>query len=385
MGSNASYDFERWREPAPFDYEGDYGVGAGVAGGQVWLAAPAGVWSATSPTWADREVTADVLEAEIDLDEYDGRARLVLRNDPTATGAAGRYSGYGEGDLSAIRRGARLQLSPGYNTTVGAEASAGPTFWIESVELETGPRGGLIVRARDGWWLLEQWRARRQFAWPAGDQTVSQIIMLICARAGLDNASLSSSSAFTSLKPAFTIHPGEDGKTALRRLLAMVPDEAIMRGGTCFTRYPQATDASDYAYGGDHAISAGRYRELGGRINRVRVLGDGVFNEGFDFPEIEAMGERISQVLDLNLTTPTLAGNRAAYVLRAAETRERRDEVTVFGLNCGQEVYDVVTLTDAQAGLSVANRRVLGLTWRYLTSPGRRSSRYDMTLYLGSR
>ena len=80
------------------------------------------------------------------------------------------------------------------------------------------------------------------------------------------------------------------------------------------------------------------------------------------------MGERISQVLDLNLTTPTLAGNRAAYVLRAAETRERRDEVTVFGLNCGQEVYDV-TLTDAQAGLSVANRRVLGLTWRYLTSP----------------
>ena len=38
------------------------------------------------------------------------------------------------------------------------------------------------------------------------------------------------------------------------------------------------------------------------------------------------MGERISQVLDLNLTTPTLAGNRAAYVLRAAETRERRDE-----------------------------------------------------------
>ena len=216
-------------------------------GGQVWLAAPAGVWSAASPTWADREVTADVLEAEIDLDEYDGRARLVLRNDPTATGAAGRYSGYGEGDLSAIRRGARLQLSPGYNTTVGAEASAGPTFWIESVELETGPRGGLIVRARDGWWLLEQWRARRQFAWPAGDQTVSQIIMLICARAGLDNASLSSSSAFTSLKPAFTIHPGEDGKTALRRLLAMVPDEAIMRGGTCFTRYPQATDASDYA------------------------------------------------------------------------------------------------------------------------------------------
>ena len=99
MGSNASYDFERWREPAPFDYEGDYGVGAGVAGGQVWLAAPAGVWSAASPTWADREVTADVLEAEIDLDEYDGRARLVLRNDPTATGAAGRYSGYGEGDL----------------------------------------------------------------------------------------------------------------------------------------------------------------------------------------------------------------------------------------------------------------------------------------------
>jgi hypothetical protein len=60
--------------------------------------------------------------------------------------------------------------------------------------------------------------------------------------------------------------------------------------------------------------------------------------------------------------------------------RERRDELHVFGVNCGQELYDVVTVTDAQAGLSAVARRVLGLHWRYAMASGR----YDMTLRLGS-
>jgi hypothetical protein len=36
-------------------------------------------------------------------------------------------------------------------------------------------------------------------------------------------------------------------------------------------------------------------------------------------------------------------------------------------VNCGQELYDVVEVTDAAAGLSAAKRRVLGISLRYST------------------
>ena len=38
-------------------------------------------------------------------------------------------------------------------------------------------------------------------------------------------------------------------------------------------------------------------------------------------------------------------------------------------------------MTDAQAGLSAAKRRVRELSWRYVTAP---RQRYEMTLVLGS-
>ena len=384
MNTSATFDLELWREPVPFDYEGDYGVAAANAGSSEWLSSPAGVWSAPSAAWPDLDVSADLIEAEVTLDEYDGRTRIVLRNPAAGSGPALLYSSYGSGALAAIRRGARLQLAAGYRTTAGAEASTGPAYWVESIELETGARPGLVVHAHDAWWLLQQWRARRQFVWAAGAKSVAQLIEYICARGGLDYGSITHSTAFTTFKPAFTIHPGEDGRTAVSRLLAMVPDEAIMRSAVCSIREPGTGDATDYAFGAGHAIIAGAYRERGATINRVRVVGAGVFSEGFDFAAIETDGERITHVRDLNLTSTDLAGDRASTELRAAAIRDRRDDVTVFGISCGQELYDVVALTDPQAGLVDASRRVLGLTWRFATGDRASRPRYDMALRLGS-
>jgi len=258
--------------------------------------------------------------------------------------------------------------------------SAGPAYWVESTEQVTGAEVLLVLHCRDAWWLLDRWRARRQFVWAAGTAAVSQIIEFVFARAGLGYGSLSASSLFSSLQPAFTIHPGESGTTAIRRLLAMVPDVIIMRGGAGRTRYPQPTDSVEYAYGGSgHAILAGRYHDLGASVNRVRAFGPGLVNEAFDFGEAEAVGERIEQVIDLNLTTAALAGSRADAELRAAQVRSRRDEI-VAPVNCGQELYDVVSVTDPEASLDAAKRRVLAIAWRYST--GERP-RYDITLRLG--
>jgi hypothetical protein len=142
-----------------------------------------------------------------------------------------------------------------------------------------------------------------------------------------------------------------------------------------------AADSTDYEYGTGHTILRGRYRDLGLATNRTRILGAAAFAEALDFDDIAATGERAAApVRDLNLTTNTLTADRAAFDLREAQVHARRDEIEVFGLNCGQELYDVVEVTDAQAGLLAAARRVLGLRWRYETH-GRPV--YDMTLVLG--
>jgi hypothetical protein len=153
-----------------------------------------------------------------------------------------------------------------------------------------------------------------------------------------------------------------------------------MLGSTLTIRYPQASDASEYAYGTDHAIVHGSYREESPATNRVRVIGAAVSNEAFDFAEIEALGERIDQVFDINLTTASSAADRASYELRAAEVRSHGDELLMSGVNCGQDLFDVVSLTDPQAGLENVKRRVLALSWRYSTGE---QPHYDMTLTLG--
>jgi hypothetical protein len=64
----------------------------------------------------------------------------------------------------------------------------------------------------------------------------------------------------------------------------------------------------------------------GPEVNRARVLGAGVYNEGFNFAEIEAVGERIAQVTDRNLTTAPIAADRPAWPARR-DLGTRRDEL----------------------------------------------------------
>jgi hypothetical protein len=375
-----SFDTSVWREPAPFEYTGDYGVAAAADGTQLWLSAAAGVWTGSFASPATLDVTADIVEAHVEVGETGGSARLVLRND-AVSGQTGRYAGYGSGALTNLRRGTRLELSPGYYTSAGPQASTGDKFWVEAVEQTTGPDARLIVHARDAWWQLESWRARRQYVWQAGTLTVQGILAFICSRAGLSFGAIFPSVPMVNLMPAFTISPGDSGKTAVLRLAAMVPDRLMMRGSILVSRQVSPADATDYAYGTSHAIARARYVDSGPELNRARVAGAGVFNEAFDFAEIEAVGERIAQVTDRNLTTALDSADRAAQTLRAADLGSGRDELRLATVNAVQEVMDVVEVTDPQAGLSAAKRRVRGVTWHYVAAGTK--PRYEMTLTLG--
>jgi hypothetical protein len=363
-----------WREPVPFDLACDYGIAMTHGSGHAWLSTPNGVWRA--PTAGPvLDVTEDVLELREEITSFDGRVRIVLRNDD------GRYSDLTAGDNSLIGPSCQVDLSPGYLTDQGARVSTGPRYWIEGWEYDCRPGAStFVLLARDGWWLLRHWHARREYAWSAGESSIFQILSFMFSRAGLECGFLSASDALTSLKPSFAIHPGEDGLTAIQRLLRMVPDVVRMAGETAVILNPLPDEAPTYAYGTDHAVLQGRYAVADRALNRVAVFGRGPVVEAFDWPSVDAMYDRLLQVHDLNLTAAEEAQARADALLREAAMASLAGEI-VAPVNCGQELYDVVSVTDARAGLSAAPRRVNGMSLHYSRTG---KPLYQMRLRLGA-
>jgi hypothetical protein len=364
-----------WREPVPFDLASAYGMAQASGGGYVWLSTASGVWRAEIPMSA-LDVTGDIVELTAEAEGEDGRLRVVLRNDD------GRYSDLSSGEYALIRRGSQVDVSPGYVTPSGPLASYGPSYWIDGWEYVTGEgRGVFVLHARDAWSLLDAWRARRQYSWAPGEENVFLILEFLFGRAGLEFTSRGNSDTMTTLKPGFTIHPGESGKTAVRRLLAMVPDLLMVLGEYGYVINPLASDPADYDYGVDHAILRARYGTLTPDFNRAQAYGFGVTAERFDWDGVEDVYDRLRQVQDVNLTTAAMAGDRADAMLRKAALGGEGGEIVV-PVNCGQELYDVVSVSDVGAGLAAAKRRVMGMVLRYSTDA--RSPAYEQRIRLGA-
>ena len=373
--SLATADFisNLWREPIPFDLSANYGVAITYSGSYVWLTTPSGVWRA-SLVPASVNVTEDVLAVTSWTEPHSGRVVVMLRNDD------GRYMDVGTGDYAAITEGSKLLLSPGYRTTSGPEASLGPAYWIEGWEyISEAGRSYFLLHGRDGWWLLDRWRARRQFSWAQGEKNIFQLLAFLFARAGLEFFAFSTSSAVVNQYPTLTIHPRESGATAVRRLLEMVPDVLFFVGDCGYIKNPLANEGSVYSYGSDHAILEGRYSSSAQGINRVQVYGDGVMSERFDWEEIANVYDRLGQVHDLNLDTLAKAEERGDAELREEQMAARGGEIVV-PVNCGQDLYDVIEITDERVGLTSVKRRVMGITLRYSTV---KEARYEQSLSLG--
>ena len=337
-----------WREPVPFDLACEYGIAMTHGGSYAWLSTPGGVWRA-STAGPVLDVSDDVIELRGEIAPFDGRLRIVLRNDD------GRYS-----DLTRLAYRALVagRCEPGLRDAAGRARVDGPRYWIEGWEYDCRPGAStLTLLARDGWWLLRHWRARREYAWNAGERNIFQLLSFIFSRAGLECGLFSGSDALTTLEPSFAIHPGEDGLTAVQRLLRMVPDVVRMAGETAVILNPLPDESPGYAYGTDHAILQSRHAVTDREVNRVQVFGRGPMVEAFDWESIDDVYDRLLQVHDLNLTTAgeaQVARTRCCGRRRCRRWRAR----SWCAVNCGQELYDVVSVTDARGGLErgVASR-----------------------------
>ena len=378
---SAAFLSSLWHEPVPFGLSSQYGLAIAHHGDYCWLSSPNGVWRALL-TVAGLDLTSDVRSLRQELAANSGGFVVELRNDD------GRYSAPGEGELAVLDIGAQLDFGPGYRTAAGDEVSAGQTFVIRAYEHTSLPgNASLVLYGADGWELLAGWNARNQFRWNKDTEQapVKQILEFVLARVGLKLEVVSQSSLIAGFYPDFTINPGNGGGVAVRKLLSFVPDILFIEGNSACLVNPLAADSTVYSYGISHPIIEGRYGKGAWEVNRVQVEGyDGGVDEpiivdSFAWDEIDRLYERLSQLEDRNIGTVAEAQQRGEACLRRFEIKSGRGTIRV-PVNCGQQMYDVVDITDSRAGLDAARRRVLGLVLVYDTRRGE----YEQRLSLGA-
>ena len=370
-----------WREPVPFNLSSQHGLAMAHYGDYCWLSNPNGVWQAKL-TVESINVTTDVLSLRQESGQSLGRLTVELRNDD------GRYASPGEGNLAVLDVGCQLDFSPGYRTTAGDEVSPGLAFRLEACEhTSSGGKASLVLHAVDGWDWIEAWRARHQFRWnkDTDQMSVKQILEFVLARVGLKLEVVSQSSVVTGYYPDFTINPGNQGTVVIRKLLSFVPDVLFIEGGKAYLVNPLSADGSVYSYGGAHAILEGRYGRGAWELNRVQVEGydagvdEPIIADSFAWGEIDRLYGRLRQLEDRNLGTVAQAQQRGEAYLRQAEIESGSGYIRI-PVNCGQQLYDVIDITDSRVGLDAAKKRVLGLVLVY--NP--RRAQYEARLSLGA-
>ncbi len=374
-----------WREPIPFDLSSEYGMAIAHYGDYCWLSTPYGVWRAKL-TPESLDLTADVTALRQELGETSGKLVVELRNDD------GQYASPGVGSLSVLVIGGQLEFSPGYCTAAGNEVSSGQTFILDAYEhTSSGGRASLMLYALDGWQLIDNWRARHQFRWnkDSSEMSVKQILEFVLARVGLKLEVVSQSPVITGYYPDFTIHPNNRGNTVITRLLSFVPDVLFIEGNKAYLVNPQSSDNSVYSYAtpqtSAHPVFEGRYRVGAWELNRVQVEGydpgsdEPVVVDSFTWSEIDKLYDRLRQLEDKNIDTVAKAQQRGEAYLRQAEI-ESASGVIRIPVNCGQQLYDVIDITDSRAGLSAEKKRILGLILVYNPHRGE----YEERLSLGA-
>ncbi len=364
---DAAFTDNLWREPAPFDLSSQYGLAVTCHGDYCLLSSPNGVWRAPLAEQT-LDLTADVLSAHLDLEPNQGELTVALRNDD------GRYA---PGASVLLNTGCQIDFSPGYATSSGNEASTGITFNLEATEhVSSGGKAVVSLHAADGWQTVGRWRAIHQFRWndSSGEICVKDILAFVLARAGLRLEVISQSDTAAGFCPDFSISPGDAGIAIIRKLLSFIPDVLFVEGQKAFLIYPQPGDDSAYSYGTDHPILEGTYRSGALAFNRVRVEGeDGsgltVLADSFEWDEINRAGERPAQVTDRNIGTADAAHLRGEAVLSKAAIGADAGNILV-PVNCGQQLWDVIDITDERAGLVAVKKRVAGISIVYDTQKG---------------
>jgi hypothetical protein len=374
------FDANLWNEPQPFNLSSQYGLAMAHDNTYCWLSCANGVWRAPL-SQQKLDMTNDILLLKQEINGFDSRLTVELVNDN------GRFSSL----PSPLDIGCRLNFSPGYLTENGYEVSTGQSYILQAYEyINTGGSAKLVLYAANGWENICRWMAKQQYRWNGDSKVVSvrEILAFILARAGLELEVTSTSGVIDNFYPDFSINPGTTGDSAVKKLLSFVPDRLFIEGDTAYLVNPLPDDAPVYSYSAPqaddiHPIVAGRYKTEAVKYNHIRIEGrDGTTNQPlivncYDYDDIQDSYDRFLAVSDLNLGSVTEAGSRGEILLRHFGMEAITGYIEIHP-NCGQQVYDVIEITDNKAGLVNARRRVAALKTVFLPAGGK----YLQTLLL---
>lgn len=374
--ASADFSLNLWREPAPLNVDADYGLALSYTATTCFVTAANLVygWSLTP---ASVDVSGDVLRAEIHEEPFSLRPSTI-----ELTNAAATYLPL----PSAVTLGAQLAIEYGYYDGASPISTEAVKLRIDAIEHD--PDHGIVtITAASAWGILAAWTATRAIQYAAGVRNIFGIAQDIAARAGLELSASGGSANLSAIYPAFTIPAGTDGLTALRSLLARVPDVLMSRGEFLFITEPLAADSADAtlewkATGTNHPIHGARYTDRAKPNTHVRAVGGAaadIVGESIDYTEGELTYTGPVIVADRELTSAALAAARAAAIARRLEISSRADKVTI-PVHCGIETNDVLAITDSRQSLSAAKRRVLAID---TTLDRVRGNRYDQVLTLG--
>jgi len=362
-------------EPKPFlDISSSYGLRLQSTVVHWWMERPDGVWRAPRPTDSPLDLTKDIVSLAADSSQLSA-LKLELDN------SKGQYASPGQGALASLRFRSEIVLELGYKTAAGKETSEAGTYWIDSWEYSSKPNmSRFIITCLDGWGLMDRWTARYQMRWnkdAVNPKSVWQILYQLLARAGIkltNTPAKPQSSAINNFYPDFTVNPGTRGDSAIRRLLSFVPDRLVFRGREAFTKNPLASEGSCYSYkfpspsrgegqgeGAIHAILSGKYTDAV-TVSRARAIGrdtndNRILEEALDWDLLALAIDQLEQDYDPNLQTATRAQERADAILRQMSLRAERGNLVV-PTNVGQELLDVVAVTDERCGINQEKYRV---------------------------
>lgn len=133
-----------------------------------------------------------------------------------------------------------------------------------------------------------------------------------------------------------------------------------------------------------HVILDGRYNTESPDKNRIYIIGrdqygNPVYGTAVESTELGLVGERLDFQQELAIPTESQAASMASALLSKMRLTGKRG-VILIPPNCGQELFDVVQISDSGANQQAVSFRVVGIRFEYNT----RVSLYRQQLILMS-
>ena len=349
-----------------------------------WLSMPGGLWRASRQA-----------DSPVDLTPYIIRIRQLVGAGlvPALTieldNSRAHFS-------TPPPNGSEIVLKLGYKTTAGPESVNAGHYWIDSSRFTSSDNTSvLIISATDLWGLAARWSARYVLRWnytsPPVPCRVWAILYQILGRFGIrlwNNGAVPQSDPMNNFYPKYLVRGGSQGHTQVRRLLSFVTDGLIQREAFAFVKDLLSTESPCYEYRnapGYHPLLKGEY-DANLTITHTQVSGDTeatppvhVREAAFDWPLLSLGIDNLAMQYDPNLEEADQAQKRADALLRHEAQKSLGGQIIV-PTNCGQELYDVVKVTDTRVGLANKNFRVLAIQTDY----SRRKALYEQKLTLGA-